>query len=174
MNLKHLQNERGVALVLVLFLSLVVAVLSAGAAMIGTNASVINKYSEKASLLTAVADEGIEQTRSRINGNASLYPANGYSVLEDGVPVYDHDGSLIKGVNRWTYVGPSGVTSRTEYPQREPDLRLRGLRRADRPNLQVSNCGPGLHPRSVDQCVGGPSGGAVINRVLVSIYRGAI
>ena len=111
MNLRHLKNERGVALVLVIFLSLVVAVLSAGAAMIGSNASVINKYSEKASLLTAVADEGIEQMRSRINGDASLYPDDGYSVLEDGVPVYDHDGSLIKGVNRWTYVGPSGVTS---------------------------------------------------------------
>ncbi len=109
--MQRLRDERGLALVVVLFVGLVVAVISAGAALVGSNTSLINRYSERTSVLLSVGDAGLEEARSRINGDGTLYPDSGYAVLENAVQVYDADGALIPGVRRSTYVGPTGVTS---------------------------------------------------------------
>jgi len=57
------------------------------------------------------ADAGLEQARSAMNANDSLYPDSGYVVYENGVTVTDAAGQTIPGITRWTYVGPTGVTS---------------------------------------------------------------
>jgi len=107
----RLRDERGVALVLVLFVALVVGSISAGAALMSSSASLVQRYSDRQSTLVSAADAGIEETRSRVNGDNDLYPADGYSTLESAAPVYNADGSLIPGVKRWLYAGPTGITS---------------------------------------------------------------
>jgi len=104
-------NRAGIALPLSLMLVLAIAALATGALLIGSNHRLVGRYYERQSLLDGVAGSGLELARAMINGDPSLYPDSGYVALEDGVPVQDAMGSTIPGVRRWTYVGPSGVTS---------------------------------------------------------------
>jgi len=106
-----IDNERGIALVVVLLVVLAVAAIIAGAAMLGSNTTLINKHQARLSVLETVADAGLEEARSRINGDKTQYPDSGYSVIEAGATVYASDGSVIPNVKRWLYVGPSGVTT---------------------------------------------------------------
>jgi hypothetical protein len=105
------RNERGIALVAVLLVVLAVAAIAAGAAILGSNTTLINKYHDRLSTLETVADAGLEEARSAVNGNKTLYPDTGYRILEAGVAVYTAGGAVIPGIKRWTYVGPVGVTS---------------------------------------------------------------
>jgi cytoskeletal protein CcmA (bactofilin family) len=106
-----IDNERGIALVVVLLVVLAVAAIIAGAALLGSNTSLIAKHQARLSVLETVADAGLEEARSRINGDKTQYPDSGYNILEAGVAVYNASGALIPNVKRWLYVGPSGVTS---------------------------------------------------------------
>ena len=106
------RNERGIALVVVLLVVLAVAAIAGGAAFLGSNTTLINKYHHRLSVLETAADAGLEEARSAINGSPkTLYPDTGYKTLENGVAVYAADGSVIPNVQRWTYVGPTGITS---------------------------------------------------------------
>ena len=107
----RLGDEKGVALVIVLFVALVVGSISAGAALMSSSAKLVHKYSDQQSTLVAAADAGMEEARSYLNGNSALYPANGFNALEYGAAVSDADGTVIPGLQRWLYVGPSGVTT---------------------------------------------------------------
>ncbi len=106
-----IDNERGIALVVVLLVVLAVAAIIAGAAMLGSSTSLIQKHQARLSTLETVADAGLEEARSLINGNKTQYPDTGYNILEAGATVYAADGSVIPNVQRWLYVGPSGITS---------------------------------------------------------------
>jgi hypothetical protein len=106
-----IDNERGIALVVVLLVVLAVAAIVAGAAMLGSSTSLIQKHQARLSTLETAADAGLEEARSLINGNKTQYPDTGYRVLEAGASVYAADGSVIPNVKRWLYVGPSGVTT---------------------------------------------------------------
>ncbi len=106
-----IDNERGIALVVVLLVVLAVAAIIAGAAMLGSSTSLIQKHQARLSTLETVADAGLEEARSRINGDKTQYPDTGYNVVEAGATVYAADGSVIPGIKRWLYVGPSGITS---------------------------------------------------------------
>ncbi len=108
---RMIKNERGIALVVVLLVVIAVAAIIAGAAMLGSNTSLIQKHQARLSTLETVADAGLEEARSLINGNKTQYPDTGYRVLEAGATVYAADGSVIPNVKRWLYVGPSGVTT---------------------------------------------------------------
>ena len=83
-----IENERGIALVVVLLVVLAVAAIIAGAAMLGSNTSLINRHQARLSVLETVADAGLEEARSRINGDKTQYPDTGYSVVEarNGAP----------------------------------------------------------------------------------------
>jgi hypothetical protein len=106
-----IRNERGVALFTVLLVALVVGVFSVAAALIGTNSGLITRYQERQNLLEAVADAGIEEARSKVNGDRTLYPTDGYNTLENGVAVNDAQGTPIPNVTRSLYVGPTGITT---------------------------------------------------------------
>jgi hypothetical protein len=106
-----LRNERGIALVAVLLIALSLAALSLGAGMIAMNAGLIRRYGERLSVADDAALAGLEEGRSRLNGTSSLYPDSGYVVLEGGLPVRDASGTIIPGLSRSTWAGPSGVSS---------------------------------------------------------------
>jgi hypothetical protein len=104
-------NERGLALIGVLMLALVVTTLIIGAAVVTSNSRLVATYNERQGRLQAAADAGLEEMRSAINGNRALYPESLFSVIEDGATVTDAAGQPIPGLQRWSYVGPTGVTS---------------------------------------------------------------
>jgi len=106
-----LRDERGIALITVLLITFVVAALAVGAAMITMNAGLITRFGTRQSLLGSVADAGIAKARATVNANKALYPDSGYTVLENGVAVTDANGDTIPFVHRWTYVGPTGITT---------------------------------------------------------------
>lgn len=101
-------DREGIALLLVVMITLVVAAIAAGAALIGANSALISHYDQRLGLLESVADAGLEENRAAINGDASLFPETGYATLESGAAVYDANGDLIPGVTRSVYAGPVG------------------------------------------------------------------
>jgi hypothetical protein len=106
-----MRNERGIALVVVLLVVMAIAAIGAGAALLGSNTSLINKYHDRLSVLENAADAGLEEARSAVNGNKTIYPDTGYNVWENGVAVYNASGTVIPNVKRWTYIGPTGLTT---------------------------------------------------------------
>lgn len=104
-------SRGGFALITVMLVVVIVAVMATSAAVIASSHTLGNRYYDRQSLLDAVALEGLELARAMANGNKSVYPAEGYATLEDGVAVRDAGGNPIPGVQRWTYLGPTGSTS---------------------------------------------------------------
>lgn len=109
---RMIDNERGIALVVVLLVVVAVAAIIAGSALLSSSTSLIARHEARLGVLETAADAGLEEARSTINGNKALYPdTGGINTLEAGVAVYAADGSPIPNVQRWSYVGPSGVTT---------------------------------------------------------------
>lgn len=106
-----LRPRRGIALITVLLVSLVIASLMVVGAMLSANSSLIVKYRERSNLLEWAANAGLEEARARINADKSLYPADGYTVLENDAVVKDANGDVIPNITRTLYVGPTGITS---------------------------------------------------------------
>ena len=106
-----MKDERGIALVVVLLVVFAVGAISSGAALMNLNVQLVNNYSNRVNLLESVADAGLEEARSRINGNSGLYPDSSFTTLENGASVTDAAGATIPGVRRTTYVGPTGITT---------------------------------------------------------------
>ncbi len=105
------RNERGIALITVLLLAFALSALALGAGMMTMNTGLIRRYNERFALVTDGALAGLEEGRSRLNGTVGLYPDSGYVTLENGVAVTDASGTVIPGLTRWTWAGPSGVSS---------------------------------------------------------------
>ncbi|MEJ2184997.1 MAG: hypothetical protein P8Z36_03575 [Gemmatimonadota bacterium] len=108
-NPRLLRHDReGIALLLVILLTMVVAAVAAGAALIGANSRLISEYDQRVSLLASVADAGLEESRAILNQDPSLFPDSGYVALEENAAVYDAERHVIPEVTRSVYAGPVG------------------------------------------------------------------
>jgi len=105
------RNRRGFALITVMLVVIIVALMVTSAAVIGSANTLGNRYYDRQSQLDVASLEGVEIARAVVNGNRSIYPDTGYVTLENGAPVLNEAGAPIPGVQRWTYVGPTGSTS---------------------------------------------------------------
>lgn len=105
------RDDRGIALLAVLLLVLALSALLLGAAMVAMNSGLIRRYSERFSVVEHAALAGLEEARSQLNGTTGLYPDSGFATLENGVAVQDANGVVIPGLTRWTWAGPSGVST---------------------------------------------------------------
>lgn len=108
---RRLKPRRGIALMVVILVVMAVIAIASGSAYLSLNTSLIAKYHSRLSVLESVADAALEETRSALNASSALYPDTGYVVRENGVTVTDASGTTIPGVRRWSYVGPTGITS---------------------------------------------------------------
>src|SRR6478609_3241322 len=107
-----LRNDRGIALPVVLLMTLMVVGLATTALMMTTNGRLMRKANERIRQADLAALSGLEEARSKINGTPSTYPdTGGYRTIENGVTVTDASGTVIPGARRWTYVGPAGVST---------------------------------------------------------------
>ncbi len=104
-------GEEGIALFTTLLVVLVAGALVMGAIILGQNHILVDRYWARQTNLVGLAEAGLEVTRSYLNADKSLFPDTGFVAFEDGVPVYDGQGQVIPGVQRWTYMGPTGITS---------------------------------------------------------------
>ena len=110
MNVVHCRRE-GMALVMVFVVLLAIATLVGTAAVVGSSSLVMATQEDRMSTIVSAADAGLEEGRALLNGNKTLYPDSGYATLEDGVAVTDVNGNTIQGLRRWTWAGPSGITT---------------------------------------------------------------
>jgi hypothetical protein len=101
-------DRPGIALLVVVLLTMVVAAMAAGAALIGANSFLINQYDQRIGLLETVADAGLELGRARLNANPALFSDTAVVALELDAAVYDVDGDPIPGVTRTVYALPLG------------------------------------------------------------------
>jgi len=112
---RSVSDESGVALVLVILVMAAVMAITVASFTVQSNAEMIHRYTNRQGNLQAAARAGIEDTRSRLNSVDSIYPDSGYVQLEDSARVYrvGREGNLqaIPGVRRWTWVGPTGITT---------------------------------------------------------------
>ncbi len=104
-------NERGVALFLVMMIVFAVGTLSVVTAVVSHNAALINRYNDRQNVLVAAADAALEEIRSTLNLGGIAYPDDGYITVEANTEVTDAYGNIIPDVTRSTYVGPTGITS---------------------------------------------------------------
>ncbi len=104
-------GEAGFALVLTILVTLIVGSLVAAAVAIASNHMLVNQFYERQSDLETAADQGLEWARAKLNSDKTLYPASGYTTLENRAQVTDGAGQPVPGVFRSVYAGPSGVTS---------------------------------------------------------------
>jgi len=104
-------DERGIALVVVMLLTVAVVALAAAAIFLTSSVTLVSKGHEREEELRNAADAGIEIGRSALNGTPSLFPESGYVALQLNQPVKDANGVNISGVTRSIYVGPTGSST---------------------------------------------------------------
>ena len=104
-------DERGMALVLVMLITVAVAALAAGAIFLTSSANLISKGQEREEDMRNAADAGIEIGRSALNGTPTLFPDTGYVTLFASQPVKDANGNVIPNVTQSVYVGPTGSST---------------------------------------------------------------
>ncbi|HTK56259.1 MAG TPA: hypothetical protein VL295_05500 [Gemmatimonadales bacterium] len=105
------RNTRGIALPTALLITLMLVGMATTALMMSTNGRLLRKANERIRQADLATLSGLEEARSRLNGTASLYPDTGYVTLENGVTITDASGTTITGARRWTWAGPSGVST---------------------------------------------------------------
>ncbi len=106
-----IRSERGIALLTTLLVIIAVGAITLAAVMMTLNANLVTKNGERISNVDAAAVAGLEEGRSRLNGNKTLYPTSGYTTLESNAIVKDAGNTAIPKVTRSTYIGPSGMIS---------------------------------------------------------------
>lgn len=94
-----------------LLVLLAISAIAAGAAVVGSNHFLVNRFYERESVLVVAADAGLELGRAMINQNAGLVPDSGYASIELNQTVVDPVVGPLNGVTRSIYVGKNGITS---------------------------------------------------------------
>ena len=107
----HAANRDGIALITTLLVIFVIGALVTGAVAMGANHLLVDRYWDRESELVMLAEAGVEQGRALLNGNKDMFPDSAYATIEAAAAVTDGSGEVIPGVRRWTYAGPTGITS---------------------------------------------------------------
>ena len=102
------RNERGVALILALLITLAVAALAMGGVMIAGSGTLTSKFTAKEAALHSLADAGLEIARDSINRVLTLLPDTGHIVIAPASTVTDAYGNAIPGYTRTVYAGKTG------------------------------------------------------------------
>lgn len=104
-------GERGIALLTTLMLTVVMSGIILAIVMLGLNVTLIGKQTDRVAKLDDAAAAGLEEARSRLNGNRALYPSSGYVTLDTNAAVKDASGATIPNITRSVYVGPIGIVT---------------------------------------------------------------
>jgi hypothetical protein len=102
------RNERGMALLLVLLVTIAVTALAMGGIVLTGAGSLTSKFHYRELALQSSADGGIEVARDSLNRNSALLPDSGYVTIQNNASVTDASGAVIPGFTRSVYAGRTG------------------------------------------------------------------
>lgn len=104
----NIRNERGIALLLALLITMAVAAMAIGGVMIAGSGGLISKFNAKEAALHSLADAGLEVARDSINRALTLLPLTGYVQIVPASTIVDAQGYTITGYTRSVYAGKTG------------------------------------------------------------------
>ena len=104
----NLRNERGIALVLALLITMAVAAMAIGGVMIAGSGTLTSKFNAKEAALHSLADAGLEVARDSINRALTVLPDTGYIQIVPASTIIDAQGTTITGYTRSVYAGKTG------------------------------------------------------------------
>ena len=102
------RNERGVALVLTLLITLAIAALAIGGVMVAGSGTLTAKFSAKEAALHSLSDAGLELARDSINRVPTILPDTGYIQIVPASTIIDAQGNTVAGYTRSVYAGKTG------------------------------------------------------------------
>ena len=105
------RDRRGIALLTTLLVAFAVSAIALGAVMMTLNAKLVARNSERLATVDAAAIAGLEEARSRLNGDRTVYPAAGFTTIEANALVKDASNNTIPNLTRSTWMGPMGITT---------------------------------------------------------------
>jgi hypothetical protein len=111
MRTRQQSDQRGIALIVVMLLTVAVTALVAGAIYLTSTAKSIAGGQEREEEMRNAADAGIELGRSALNGGSITLPDSNYLALATSQPVLDANGVAIPNVTRSIYYGPTGSST---------------------------------------------------------------
>ncbi|MHB1328561.1 MAG: hypothetical protein ACYC2K_10205 [Gemmatimonadales bacterium] len=109
-----IRNERGVALILTLLITMAVAAMAIGGVMIAGASGLTSRFAAREAALHSLADAGLEIARDEINRvstafpDSTILPDTGYIVIAPAASIYDASGNVISGYTRTVYAGRTG------------------------------------------------------------------
>jgi hypothetical protein len=106
--LRALRNERGIALILTLLITLAVAALAIGGVMIAGSGTLTAKFTAKEAALHSLADAGLEVARDSINRTPTILPDTGHIQIVPASTIIDAQGNTVAGYTRTVYGGKTG------------------------------------------------------------------
>ena len=106
--MRTIRNERGVALLLTLLITLAIAALAIGGVMIAGSGMLTAKFSAKEAALHSLADAGLEVARDSINRVPTILPDTGYIQIVPASTIVDAQGNTVTGYTRSVYAGKTG------------------------------------------------------------------
>ncbi|MFN0180681.1 MAG: hypothetical protein ACKVZ0_17915 [Gemmatimonadales bacterium] len=104
----NLRNEKGVALVLALLITMAVAAMAIGGVMVAGSGTLTSKFNAKEAALHSLADAGLEVARDSINRALTLLPDTGFIQIVPASTIVDAQGNTIAGLTREVYAGKTG------------------------------------------------------------------
>jgi hypothetical protein len=104
-------DQRGIALIMVMLLTIAVSALVAGAILLTGSSAKIARGQEREEEMRNAADAGIELGRSALNGGLITMPDSLYLAFQTNQSVYDANGVVIPGVTRSIFYGPTGSST---------------------------------------------------------------
>jgi len=111
MRTRQHSDQRGIALIVVMLLTVAVTALVAGAIYLTSTAKTIAGGQEREEEMRNAADAGIELGRSALNGGSATLPDSNYLALFTNQAVLDASGTAIPNVTRSVYYGPTGSST---------------------------------------------------------------
>jgi hypothetical protein len=104
----NLRNERGIALVLALLITMAVAAMAIGGVMVAGSGTLTSKFNAKEAALHSLADAGLELARDSINRALTLLPDTGFIQIVPASAIIDAQGNPVTGYTRTVYAGKTG------------------------------------------------------------------
>lgn len=105
------RERRGVALLLVLLLVMALGALATSAILLGGNATLMSKMTQREQRLRYAAEAGLQLAKSRLNYDPTALPDTGVATLVSRHALHDADGVVLPDITVDVYAGPSGSTS---------------------------------------------------------------
>lgn len=108
MKLSATKNERGVALILTLLITLAIAAMARAGVMIAGSGTLTARFTAKEAALHSLADAGLELARDSINRALTILPDTGYITIAPAATITDAQGNTLTGYTRSVYAGKTG------------------------------------------------------------------